>query len=84
MFFYKGKFKHRCKFSRTKINKKIKTLNNLKDDKSIPLELKESSYIQFKKKLDPNNIDINTICTYSIPNEFNTWRESKPIKESGV
>ena len=59
----------------------INKINNLNDDESIPLDIKKFAYIQLlSENIDPNNIDISNKCTYSIHNEFHSWRRSKNDK----
>ena len=68
----------RSRFSLSKVNKNIYVINKQKDHKSIPLDIKKCAYLQLlMENLDPNNIDICNKCTYSLPNEFNSWRRSK-------
>ncbi len=59
----------------------IKDFNNLNDHELIPLDIKKYAFLQLlKENLDPNNIDISNKCTYSLPNEFHSWRRSKNDK----
>ena len=56
-------------------------LNNENDHESIPLDIKKHAYLQLlMENLDRNNIDISSRCTYSLPNEFHSWRRSKNDK----
>ena len=56
-------------------------LNDLNNYESIPLDIKKYAYFQLlKEDINPNNIDISNICTYSLPNEFHSWRRSKSNK----
>ena len=65
----------------SKSNENINKLNDLNDDESIPLDLKKYAYLQLlMEDIDPNNIDISYKCTYSLPNEFHSWRRSKNDK----
>ena len=67
--------------SSRKENEKIRELNNLDDCESIPLDIKKYAFSQLlMENLDPNNIDISNKCTYSLPNEFHSWRRSKNDK----
>ena len=67
--------------SLSKDNEKIKETNNLNDYESIPLDIKKYAFLQLlMENLDPNNIDISNKCTYSLPNEFHSWRRSKNDK----
>ena len=67
--------------SLSKDNEKIKETNNLNDYESIPLDIKKYAFSQLlMENLDPNNIDISNKCTYSLPNEFHSWRRSKNDK----
>ena len=67
--------------SLSKDNEKIIETNNLHDDESIPLDIKKYAFSQLlMENLDPNNIDISNKCTYSLPNEFHSWRRSKNDK----
>ena len=51
--------------------------NNLNDHELIPLDIKKYAYLQLlKENLDPDNIDISSKCTYSLPHEFHSWRRS--------
>ena len=62
-------------------NEKIKESNNINDYESIPLDIKKYAFFQLlMENLDPNNIDISNKCTYSLPNEFHSWRRSKNDK----
>ena len=55
--------------------------NNLNDHELIPLDIKKYAYLQLlKENLDPDNIDISSKCTYSLPHEFHSWRRSKSNK----
>ena len=64
-----------------KDNEKIKETNNLNDCELIPLDIKKYAFSQLlMENLDPNNIDISNKCTYSLPNEFHSWRRSKNDK----
>ena len=65
----------------SKENEKIRRLNNLDDYESIHLDIKKYAFLQLlRENLDPNNIDISNKCTYSLPNEFHSWRRSKNDK----
>jgi len=67
--------------SLSKENEKIKELKDLNNYESIPLEIKKYAFLQLLlENLDPNNIDISNKCTYSLPNEFHSWRRSKNDK----
>ena len=67
--------------SLSKENEKIKESNNLNNYESIPLDIKKYAFSQLlMENLDPNNIDISNKCTYSLPNEFHSWRRSKNDK----
>ena len=67
--------------SLSKDNDKIKEINNLNNYESIPLDIKKYAFSQLlMENLDPNNIDISNKCTYSLPNEFHSWRRSKNDK----
>ena len=67
--------------SLSKDNEKIKETNNLNDYESIPLDIKKYAFSQLlMENLNPNNIDISNKCTYSLPNEFHSWRRSKNDK----
>ena len=67
--------------SLSKDNEKKKETNNLNDYESIPLDIKKYAFSQLlMENLDPNNIDISNKCTYSLPNEFHSWRRSKNDK----
>jgi len=58
--------------------KDMSIINNLNDHELIPLDIKKYAYLQLlKENLDPNNIDITSKCTYSLPHEFHSWRRSK-------
>ena len=66
------------------LNKEIEQIresNNQSDYESIPLDIKKYAFLQLlMENLDPNNIDISNKCTYSLPNEFHSWRRSKNDK----
>ena len=63
------------------VDKEINIINNLNDHELISLDIKKYAYLQLlKENLDPNNIDISNKCTYSLPNEFHSWRRSKNCK----
>jgi len=65
----------------SKLNENIDELNNINDYESISLDIKKYAYLQLlTENLDPNNIDISNKCTYSLPNEFHSWRRSKNDK----
>ena len=56
-------------------------INNLNDHEMFPLDIKKYAYLQLlQENLDPNNIDISSECTYSLPHEFHSWRRSKSNK----
>tara|TARA_Y100000589_G_scaffold28874_1_gene24027 strand:+ start:465 stop:1226 length:762 start_codon:yes stop_codon:yes gene_type:complete len=56
-------------------------INNINDSESIPLDIKKYAYFKLlMEEVDPNNIDISNKCTYSLPNEFHSWRRSKTFK----
>jgi len=62
----------------SKVNENI---NKPNDIESIPLDIKKYAYLQLlMDNIDPNNIDISNKCTYSLPNEFHSWRRSKNDK----
>ena len=57
-----------------------KTINHI-DDESIPLDIKKCAYLQLLMEgIDSNNVDISNKCTYSLPDEFHSWRRSKNDK----
>ena len=66
----------------TKFIKKNITLDNIFiDDEFISLDIKKYAYLQLlRENIDPNNIDISNKCTYSLPEEFHSWRRSKNDK----
>ena len=65
----------------SKLNENINKLNDLNEEESIPLDLKKYAYLQLlMEDIDPNNIDISYKCTYSLPDEFHSWRRSKNDK----
>ena len=67
--------------SLNKLNENKKKRNNLNNYELIPLDIKKYSYLQLlKEDINPNNIEISDICTYSFPNEFHSWRRSKNDK----
>ena len=77
--FYKFFFAIDRSFS--KVNKNLNIFNNLNDYEPTPLDIKKYAYLQLlMENLDPNNIDISDECTYSLPNEFHSWRRSKNDK----
>ena len=62
-------------------NENISKLNNPNNNESISLDIKKYAYLQLLfEDIDPNNIDIFNKCTYSLPNEFHSWRRSKNDK----
>ena len=62
-------------------NENISKLNNPNKNESISLDIKKYAYLQLLfEDIDPNNIDIFNKCTYSLPNEFHSWRRSKNDK----
>ncbi len=64
-----------------KANENINKLNNTNDYQSIPLDIKKYAYFQLiKEDIDSNNIEISNKCTYSLPDEFHSWRRSKNDK----
>ena len=59
----------------------INKLNNLNNYEFIPLDIKKYAYLQLRlENINTNNIDICNKCTYSLPNEFYSWRRSKNDK----
>tara|TARA_B100000963_G_scaffold347837_1_gene354613 strand:+ start:209 stop:994 length:786 start_codon:yes stop_codon:yes gene_type:complete len=55
--------------------------NNPNKYESIPLDIKKYAYLQLlMEDINPNNIDISNKCTYSLPDEFYSWRRSKSYK----
>jgi len=67
--------------SLSKLNENINKINNINDYESIPLDIKKYAYLQLiMEDIDSNNIDISNKCTYSLPNEFHSWRRSKNDK----
>jgi len=66
---------------RSSKDEKINTLSNIDDYESIPLDIKKYAYYQLLiEDINPNNIDISNKCTYSLINEFHSWRRSKNNK----
>jgi len=64
--------------SLSKVNKYIKNLN---DYEKIQFDIKKYAYLQLlMENLNPNNIEISNKCTYSLPNEFHSWRRLKNDK----
>ena len=54
--------------------------NHLKEQNLSQLDLKRSSYRQLLNENIPSkNIDISSLCTYKLKNEFNSWRRNKTI-----
>ena len=54
--------------------------NYFKDKNLNQLDLKRSAYRQLlNEKIPYTNIDISNLCTYTLKNEFNSWRRSKTI-----
>ena len=77
--FYNFFFTHNGFLSKVKDD--ISKLDNLNIDQSIPLDIKKYAHMQLlMEDIDPNNIDISNKCTYSLPNEFHSWRRSKNDK----
>ncbi len=77
--FYNFFFTHNVFLS--KVDEEISKLDNLNNYESIPLDIKKYAYIQLlMEDIDPKNIDISNKCTYSLPNEFHSWRRSKNNK----
>ncbi len=53
---------------------------HLKEQNLNQLDLKKSAYRQLLNENIPNtNIDISSLCTYNLKNEFNSWRRNKTI-----
>ncbi len=64
-----------------KDTEEIESLNNLNNYDLIPLDIKKYAFLHLlMENLDPNNIDISNKCTFSLPNEFHSWRRSKNDK----
>jgi len=54
--------------------------NHFKEQNLNQLDLKRFAYRQLLNENIPyTNIDISNLCTYTIKNEFNSWRRSKTI-----
>ena len=65
----------------SKLNVNINEIKNLNDYESIPFDIKKYAYLQLLiEDIDQNNIEISNKCTYSLPNEFYSWRRSKKDK----
>jgi len=63
------------------IKKNIILDNIFIDYEFISLDIKKYAYLQLlRENIDPNNIDISNKCTYSLPEEFHSWRRSKNNK----
>ena len=57
---------------------KLNSLENSKNQALITLDLKRNAHIQLLNENIPNtNIDISSLCTFELKNEFNSWRRSK-------
>jgi len=53
---------------------------NSKEQNLNQLDLKKSAYRQLLNENIPNtNIDISNLCTYTLKDEFNSWRRNKTI-----
>ncbi len=60
------------------IKKNIALFDGFNEDEFISLDIKEYAYLQLvSKEINPTNIDISNKCTYSLNNEFHSWRRSK-------
>ncbi len=58
----------------------VNDLNNLKKGNLNQLDLKRFAHRQLMNENIPDtNIDISSLCTYKLKNEFNSWRRSKTI-----
>ncbi len=58
--------------------KNINVLKNIDKDELISLDIKKYAYLQLiSENIDSTNIDISNKCTYSLPDEFHSWRRSK-------
>ena len=66
-------------FSRSnKILRKVNKIDDIDNDKLVPLDIKRHAYLQLiMEDIDPSNIDISNKCTFSFPDELNSWRRSK-------
>ena len=72
-------FQYANKFLLDKVIKKnIKELENFNNHELISLDIKKYAYLQLlRENINPNNIDISSMCTFSLKNEFHSWRRSK-------
>ena len=62
----------------SKDNEYTNILSNINDHDSIRFDIKKYAYLQLlMENINPNNIDISNICTYSLSNEFHSFRRSK-------
>ena len=62
----------------SKDNEYTNILSNINDHDSIRFDIKKYAYLQLlMENINPNNIDISNICTYSYSNEFHSFRRSK-------
>ena len=67
--------------SLSEVNANSNELINFDEIESIPLDIKKYAYLQLlREEIDLNNIEISNKCTYSLPNEFHSWRRSKNDK----
>ncbi len=57
--------------------------NIAKDQNLIQLDLRKYAYIQLiNENIPKKNIEISSLCTYELNNEFNSWRRSKtPLRQ---
>jgi len=54
--------------------------NHFKEQKLKQIDLRRSAFKQLLNEQIPNsNIDVSSLCTYELKNEFNSWRRNKTI-----
>ena len=66
--------------NQTEKNFYSKSVNSLKEQNSIQIDLRRFAYGQLLNENIPNtNIDISNLCTYKLKNEFNSWRRTRTL-----
>ena len=64
-----------------RVNDNMNYEYNSNENELFPLDIKKYALTQLLlENLDPNNIDVINKCTYSLPNEFHSFRRTKNDK----